>query len=57
MTDLVLTDEEKKNGWTKETLQAYFDSRVMEQAKMVHRKKVHKPNTQQSKYKPHKWRG
>lgn len=57
MTELELTPEEVKNGWTKESLQAYFDSREREQAKHIHGKKIRKPNVQQSKYNPHRWRG
>jgi phytoene/squalene synthetase len=57
VSDLILTPEEIKNGWTISTLQAYFDQREREQSKHVLAKKVHKPNTQKSKYNPHKWRG
>jgi len=57
VSDLILTPEEIKNGWTISTLQAYFEQREREQSKHVLTRKVHKPNTQKSKYNPHKWRG
>lgn len=50
------TDEEARNGWTKETLRAYHESRQRQQAKIIHMKKVIMPSEQNHRYQPHKWR-
>jgi|TARA_R110000803_G_scaffold38351_1_gene82824 hypothetical protein len=50
------TNEEKKNGWTKETLRSYHESRNRQQMKFIHSKKVSMPGEQNHKYNPHKWR-
>jgi len=50
------TDEEERNGWTKETLRAYHESRQRQQAKTIYTKKQTLPNEQNHRYQPHKWR-
>jgi len=55
-TDLILTDDEIKNGWTKETLRAYIIGRQTAQERTIHTKKVRLPNEQNHKYNSHNWR-
>ena len=50
------TDEEKKNGWTKDTLKAYHEGRQRQQAKFIYSKRHMMPNEQTPRYKPPQWR-
>jgi hypothetical protein len=50
------TPDEKKNGWTRSTLKAYILGREKEQSQSIFKKKVVRPNEQNHKYQPHKWR-
>jgi len=55
------TEEEKKNGWTKETLTRYLAERLAAQSLAVdvnslHRKSARKPHEQNHRYRPHRWR-
>lgn len=55
------TDEEKKNGWTTKTLTKYLADRMAGQSLSVdvnslHRRKARRPNSQNHKYSPHRWR-
>ena len=55
------TEEEKKNGWTTETLTRYLTERYAAQSlvidvKSLSRRVARRPNTQNHKYNPRKWR-
>jgi hypothetical protein len=50
------TKEEKRNGWTRNTLKEYILKREQEQAKFIFQKPPMRPVEQNHKYKPHKWR-
>lgn len=55
------TEEEKRNGWTAETLTAYLAERLAGQTlavdpNSVHRKLARRPSAQNHKYRPHRWR-
>lgn len=53
------TEEEKKNGWTKETLSKYLKERgafqgIMADPHSAHRKVI--PDEQNHRYRVHRWR-
>lgn len=55
------TDEERKNGWTAETLTEYLAEREAGQSLAVdvnslHRRVARRPNEQNHRYRPHRWR-
>lgn len=50
------TEDERKNGWTSETLTRYMKERELEQAHQVLYRKEEPPAFQNSRYNPHKWR-
>ena len=53
------TEEEKRNGWTTETLTKYLGERMAAQSLAVDVKSLHrrkKPTKQNHTYRPHKWR-
>ena len=55
------TDEEKRNGWTSETLTTYLAERQAGQelaidVNSLHRRIARRPNQQNHKYNPHRWR-
>lgn len=55
------TEEEKKNGWTRETLTKYISDRLAAQALSVDvnsltRKLARKKDEQNHKYRPLRWR-
>lgn len=55
------TDEEKRNGWTAEALTAYLAERLAGQSLSVdvnslHRKAARRPDVQNHRYRPHRWR-
>lgn len=57
---LELTDEEKANGWTEETLAAYLEERERAQAGVImfdpeHRKSP-RPRWANNRYRPIRWR-
>lgn len=56
------TEEEKRNGWTVKTLTAYLAERQAGQSLSIdvnslHRQLARRPNEQNHRYKPHRWRG
>jgi len=56
------TEEERRNGWTAKTLTAYLAERQASQSLSVdvnslHRQAARRPNEQNHRYKPHRWRG
>ena len=56
------TEEERRNGWTTETLTAYLAERAAGQALAVdvnslHRRNARRPNESNHRYRPHRWRG
>ena len=53
MAQIEPTEDEKKNGWTAETLTAY----VRERDNVDHRKPKERPVKTNSKYSPFRWRG
>ena len=53
---LELTDEEKKNGWTEESLEAYFKDREKAQSAVVLSDKQQRPRFANSSYDPLRWR-
>lgn len=60
-TQVEPTEEEKKNGWTAETLTAYLVERLAGQSLAVdvnslHRKVARRPNVQNHRYNPLRWR-
>lgn len=61
MPEIVLTDEEKKNGWTEETLRAYVAERERAQAGVVmfepEYRRTPRPRWANSRYNPLRWRG
>ena len=57
MPDIELTDEELKNGWTKETLSAYFEECELAEAEIVLYSKSPRPKWANSLYSPMRWRG
>lgn len=55
------TEDEKKNGWTADTLTAYLTERLAGQSLSadvgsVHRRAARRPNVQNHHYRPHRWR-
>ena len=55
------TEEEKKNGWTRETLTQYLAERFAAQSLAVdvdslHRRTARRPNEANHRYRPHRWR-
>lgn len=55
------TDEEKRNGWTTETLTTYLAERQAGQALAVdvnslHRRLARRPTVQNHRYNPKRWR-
>lgn len=55
------TDEEKKNGWTAETLTAYLTERLAGQSlavdvNSIHRRAARRPTEANHRYRPHRWR-
>ena len=51
-----LTDEEKKNGWTEESLEAYFKDREKAQAVVVLADRRQRPRFANNSYSPLQWR-
>lgn len=49
------TDEEKKNGWTDESLNAYRMERERASFMSVYIKPVKRPSVQNHRYSPFKW--
>ena len=52
------TAEERKNGWTAETLTEYLDGRAAEKQKYMlsgARARDARPTRAQSEYNPHEW--
>ena len=60
MPDLELTDEEKANGWTEDTLAAYLAEREKAQAGVVmfdpEYRKPQRPKWANNRYNPLHWR-
>lgn len=59
--DIEPTDEEKRNGWTKETLSRYLAERRAGQSlaadpESALRRLARRPTEQNHRYNPHKWR-
>jgi len=59
--DIIPTEEEANNGWTKESLTRYLKDRYAAQSvfidvNSIFRKAARRPNQQNHKYKPHRWR-
>ena len=50
------TADEKRNGWTAETLAEYRASIAPELARLFERKRPALPSRANSKYSPHRWR-
>lgn len=55
------TEEEKRNGWTAETLTNYLAERRAGQSlkadpNSLHRKAGNRPSVQNTTYSPHRWR-
>ena len=55
------TRDEKRNGWTKESLTKYLAERHAGQTLAVdvnslHRRVARRPNVQSHRYRPHRWR-
>ena len=57
MVDIELTEEERRNGWTEETLQAYVAEREKAQATAVLDRQPSRPRWANSLYSPMRWRG
>ncbi len=56
------TDEERRNGWTAETLTQYIADRaaaaeLKTDPHSLHRRLARRPTRQNHKYSPHRWRG
>lgn len=55
------TEDEKKNGWTAETLAKYMAERGSAQAGVVYHdpkfRPPRRPSVANGKYSPHRWRG
>jgi len=56
------TEAERRNGWSAKTLTAYLAERQAGQSLSVdvnslHRQAARRPDTQNHKYRPHRWRG
>lgn len=54
-------EEEKKNGWTAETLTNYLaecraGQTLSTDVHSLHRRQARKPNTQNHRYRVHRWR-
>ena len=60
MPDIELTDEERANGWTEESLAAYVKERERAQAGVVmfepEYRKPHRPKWANNSYNPLRWR-
>lgn len=60
MPDIELTDEERKNGWTEESLRAYVEGRERAQAGVVmfdpDYRKPQRPRFANNRYRPLRWR-
>ena len=60
MPDIELTDEERANGWTEETLTAYIAEREKAQAGVVmfdpEYRKPQRPKWANNRYNPLHWR-
>lgn len=53
-----LTEEDKLNGWTEDTLRTYFKGREEAQMRFIFSKRTKKkPMSQNHRYNPHKWHG
>lgn len=50
-----LTADEKRNGWTKESLKRYHNERYAANAKTIAEPRIVKPQSQE-RYKPLRWR-
>ena len=55
------TEDEKKNGWTAKTLTKYLAERAAGQSLAVdvnslHRRVARRPDVQNHRYRPHRWR-
>lgn len=55
------TDEEKRNGWTAESLTTYLAEREAGQSLSIdvdslHRRSARRPTTQNHRYNPKRWR-
>jgi hypothetical protein len=53
---VILTDTERRNGWTAESLAAYLEERERAQADAVLRRPPAKPSTVNGRYNPLRWR-
>jgi predicted transcriptional regulator len=56
------TEEERRNGWTTETLTAYLAERAAGQSLAVdvnslHRRNARRPDEANHRYNPRRWRG
>ena len=59
MDKIIPTEEERRNGWTDKTLTAYIASREKDQFNMIDPNSPQrrtKPQVQNFKYNPHRWR-
>lgn len=56
MSNIELTAEEKKNGWTEESLEKYFKDREKAQAAVVLSDKQQRSRYANNKYSPLQWR-
>lgn len=58
--EIVLTDAERKNGWTEESLRAYIASRERASSAVIYREpgavEPKRPVRTNGKYSPHRWR-
>jgi hypothetical protein len=54
-----LTEEDKLNGWTEDTLRTYLMGREESQMRFIfdNKRKLKRPMTQNHRYNPHKWHG
>jgi hypothetical protein len=52
------TEDEKKNGWTKKSLNAYLKKRHSSQYRSVYdeERQATPPTRQNNNYNPHRWR-
>jgi len=55
--EIELTDDEKKNGWTVATLEAYLADREKALAGVILHRAPVRPRWANSIYSPHRWRG
>ena len=54
-----LTEEDKLNGWTEDTLWTYLRGREESQMRFIfsNKRTKKKPMSQNHRYNPHKWHG